>query len=127
MSFTPQLNIPSTLPPLPPATALPWSAEVVQAHRGLVSAFESSYRALNLDESDPIRLGHHLKQAETFMASIAEVLSFQTENPLPLQYTETVNSAVGELIKGLRIALNQATTASVISLCSHSLCSRDEK
>ena len=51
-----QPEILSTLPSLPPATALPWSAEIIQAQCGLVSAFGISYRALNLDESDPFAL-----------------------------------------------------------------------
>ena len=106
-------EIPSALPPLPPATALPWPAEVIQAHWGLVSAFGSSYRALNLDESDPIRLGHHLKQAETFMISIVDVLSVQRDNPLPAEYIQNVKGAVEMLIEGLQDALGQATAAFV--------------
>jgi len=109
-------KIPSTLPPLPPPSTLPWSAEIINAHRGLVSAFETSYRALNLDESDPIRLGHHLKQAETFIASIVDVLSIQTDNPFPPEYVEVIRRAVALLVDGLRVALSQATSAFVISL-----------
>jgi len=111
-----QSMIPSALPPLPPATRLPWSAEVIEAHRGLVSTFGTSYRALNLDESDPIRLGHHLKQADTFMASIIDVLSVQEANPLPNEYIETVRGAVTLLVDGLRVALNDATSAFVVFL-----------
>jgi len=109
-----QSKIPSTLPPLPPATISPWPAEIIQAHYGLISSFESSYRALNLDESDPIRLGHHLRQAETFMTSIVDALSFQTDNPLPPEYVETMKGAVASLIRGLQSALSQATAAFVI-------------
>ena len=110
-----QPQIPSTLPPLPPATGLPWSAEVIEAHRGLSSAFRTSQRALNLDESDPIQLGHHLKQAETFMTSIVEVLSIQVDNPLPPWYIKTIREAVTLIVEGLHIALSQATIACVIS------------
>lgn len=108
--------IPSNLPPLPPATTVPWSAEVIEAHRGLVSTFGISYRALNLDESDPIRLGHHLKQAETFMTSIVDVLGAQQVNPLPPEYIATVREAVMLLVGGLKAALGEATSALVISL-----------
>lgn len=108
-----QSRIPSTLPPLPPATGLPWSAEVIRAHHGLVSAFRTSWGALNLDESDPISLGHHLKQAETFMASVVEVLSIQMDNPLPSEYIETIRGAVTLLVDGLQIALSQATLVCV--------------
>jgi len=110
------MNIPSGLPPLPPATTVPWSAEVIEAHRGLVSTFGISYRALNLDESNPIRLGHHLKQAETFMASIVDVLGVQQVNPLPTTYIETIREAVISLTDGLRAALSEATSAFVILL-----------
>jgi len=109
-------KIPSTLPPLPPATALPWSAEIVQAHQGLVLAFGSSYRALNLDESDPIRLGHHLKQAETFMVSIVDVFGVQTDNPLPTEFIKVIRGAVTSLVSGLQDALSQSTLAFVVFL-----------
>lgn len=109
--------IPQTLPPLSPATpALPWSAEIIQAYRGLISAYGTSYRALNLDESDPIRLGHHLKQAETFMTSIVNVLSTQADNPLPTAYIKIIRGAVELLVDGLRNALIQATSMFVNSL-----------
>lgn len=108
--------IPSSLPPLPSATAAPWSAEVIEAHRGLASTFGISYRALNLDESDPIRLGHHLKQAETFMTSIVDVLSIQQDNPLPPEYIATIKEAVTSLVDGLRVALNEAASALVVFL-----------
>ena len=114
LSTSAKSEIPSTLPPLPSAAALPWSAKIIQAHRGLVSAFGISYRALNLDESDPIQLGHHLKQAETFMTSIVDVFSAQADNPLPVEYVGVIRGAVELLIDGLRDALSQATTASVI-------------
>lgn len=110
-------GIPLALPPLPPATTLPWSAEVVQAHRGLVSAFGISYRALNLDESDAIRLGHHVKQAKTFMTSIVDVFDAQTHNPLPTDYIKTLRRAVELLIDGLQVALSRATSVFVVNLC----------
>ena len=116
LSTLARTNIPSGLPPLPPATTVPWSAEVIEAHRGLVSTFGISYRALNLDESDPIRLGHHLKQAETFMASIVDVLGVQQVNPLPTTYIETIREAVISLTDGLRATLSKATSAFVILL-----------
>jgi hypothetical protein len=106
--------IPATLPPLPTAATLPWSADILQAHCGLTSAFEIAYRALNLDESDPVRLGHHLKQAETFMTSIVDVLGRLTENPLPAHYVKTLRTATESLVNGLQDALSQATSAYVI-------------
>ena len=115
-SFTmAQSQIPLALPSLPHAIDVPWSAEIVEAHNGLTSTFRTSRAALNLDESDPIRLGHHLKQAETFMVSIVEVLGHQT---LPHEYIEAISGAVSSLVLGLRQALTEATAAFVISLAN---------
>ena len=91
----------------------PWPAEIIEAHRGLSSAFRTSRAALNLDESDPIRLKHHVKQAETFMVSIVEVLSHQTANPLPQEYIETLSEMVSSLVVGLQLVLTEATLAYV--------------
>jgi hypothetical protein len=110
-----QPQIPLILPSLPRATDTPWSAEIVEAHRGLASAFRTSRAALNLDESDPIRLGHHLKQAETFMVSIVEALGHQTANPLPQGYIEATSEIISSLVVGLRLALTEATVMFVIS------------
>ena len=107
-------QIPSSLPPLPVSTTQPWSADIIQAHRSLTSSFGISYRALNLDESDPIRLGHHLKPAETFMCSIVDALSLQEHNPLPAEYIGSLEEAVELLVDGLKDALSQATLALVI-------------
>ena len=83
--------------------ALPWSAEVIQAHCGLCAAFKASQTALNLDESDPIHLGHHLHQAKTFMVSIVDVLGQQTTNPLPSGYIKGISEAMLTLIDCLQI------------------------
>jgi len=107
-------QIPLVLPGLPQATNTPWPAEIVEAHHGLASAFRSSRAALNLDESDPIRLGHHVRQAETFMGSIIDVFSHQSVNPLPEEYIETLSRMVSSLVTGLRLALAESTVASVL-------------
>jgi len=115
MSFTAtQPQIPLILPGLPNSVGVPWSAEIVEAHHGLASTFRTSRVALNLDESDPIRLRHHVKQAETFMVSIIEALSHQTTNPLPQEYIETLSEIVSSLVAGLRVALTEATVAFVV-------------
>ena len=105
-------KIPSTLPPLPLplAPSAPWTAAIVEAHRGLSTAFLASRRALNLDESDPIRLGHHIKQAETFMTSIIDALGSQTDNPLPPSYIREIRNSIALLVSGLHTAHDQATS-----------------
>lgn len=103
--------IPNTLPALPPAGEVPWSAEIIEAHRTLCTTFLASRRALGLDESDPIRLGHHCKQAEAFMISIVDALHRIEDNPLPEDHIRTVREAVVLLADGLRIAHKEATSA----------------
>jgi hypothetical protein len=98
-------------PSLPPSNVLPWSADVVSAHQGLSSAYLASQRALKLDESDPIRLGHHLKQAETFMRSIVDALACESANPLPDEHIGIIRELVDRLAVDLRVAHKQATVA----------------
>jgi hypothetical protein len=76
----------------------------------LTSAYLASQRALELDESDPIRLGHHLKQAETFMSSIINALALQPDNPLPDGYIRTIKERVEELVVELRVAHKEAAS-----------------
>ena len=112
-SVTTEPQIPLTLPGLPYATNIPWSAEIVEAHRGLTSAFRTSQAALNLNESDPIRLRHHIKQAKTFMVSIINVPGHQTTNPFPQEYIGTLSRMVSLLLAGLQLALTESTVASL--------------
>ena len=116
MSTTTKPKIPSTLPALPPSASTPWSADIIQAHRGLASAFGIAYRALNLDKSDSIRLGHHLKQAETFMTSIVGVFDTLTDNPLPSTYVKATREVVDSLVSGLQDAFDRATSTFVIPI-----------
>lgn len=113
---TKQSSIPQSLPNLPSSIGTPWSAEVVQAHRGLHAAYRTSRAALNLDESDPIRLGHHLHHATTYMVSIAEVLGLEESNPLPPPYIKEISQAIGALVGGLRKALAESTAVFVSSI-----------
>ena len=108
--------IPQSLPDLPPTTGSPWPAEIVQAHHGLHAAFKASRTALNLDESDPIRLGHHLQQVKTFMVSVFEALGRQENNPLPPTYIKQVGDAILGLVSGLQSALTKATAMYVVIL-----------
>lgn len=82
--------IPNQLPDLPSPTTLPWSAEITQAYQGLQSGYRASKAAINLDESDPIRLGHHLHQAKAVMVPIVEALESHHSNPLPHAFIKGV-------------------------------------
>ena len=103
------------LPDLPPSVGLPWPAEVIQAHRGLQAGFRASQAALNLDESDPIRLGHHLHQAKTAMVPVVEALRRQKSNPLPSMHIEKITMAIFTLVNKLQSALAESTAACVTS------------
>ena len=112
--MSPCLPIPPELPELPPSTTLPWPAEVVQAHCELQAGFRVSQAALNLDESDPIRLGHHLQRAKTIMVPVVEVLRRKKSNPLPPTYIKGITESVFALVEGLQLALTKATAACVL-------------
>lgn len=108
--------IPQTLPDLPSSVGAPWSAKVIQAHRGLCAAYRTSRAALNLDESDPIRLGHHLHHARTYMVSIVEVLGLQESNPLPSVYIKDISQAIAALVSCLQTSLTESTITFVVYL-----------
>lgn len=101
------------LPALPPSPGLPWPAEVVQAHHGLQAGFRASRSALNLDESDPIRLGHHLHQVKTIMVPVIDALGRQTS--IPPAYVKKITEAIFTLVDGLQLALVKSTAACVAS------------
>ena len=94
----------------------------MEAHHGLASAFKISRATLNLDESDPIQLGHHLQHTKTFMLSIIEVLGHQMTNSLLLEYIKGLHHTVSSLVDGLQSALNEVAavfiTFSLIYLVS---------
>lgn len=98
---------PASLPPLVP-TDTPWPAEIVTAHERLTSMFSSARNALNLDESDPIKLRFHLDRASTIMVSIIDALATQNVATLPDQYIISLAQDVGSLVVHLRHALDGA-------------------
>lgn len=112
-TMTPRSPLLKQLPNLPSSIILPWSAEVVQAYRRLQAGYRASQTALNLDESDPIRLGHHLHQVKTVMIPVVEVLGQQSSNPLPPVFTREISEAVLELVDGLQSAFEESTAAYV--------------
>lgn len=101
---------PISLPPLPPAANdTPWPAETVTAHVQLTSAFNSARNALNLDESDPIKLRFHLDRASTFMVSIIDALATaQDQSLLPDGHIVSLAQGVGSLVVYLRNTLDGA-------------------
>jgi hypothetical protein len=98
---------PASLPPLPlVANNTPWPAEVVTAHEQLISTFNSARHALNLDESDPVKLRFHLDRASTIMVSVIEALVSQST--LPDEHIVSLAQGVGSLVVYLRNTLEGA-------------------
>lgn len=98
---------PGQLPPLPHAPLeAPWPPEIHTAHMQLVSSFDSSRRALNLDESDPVRLRFHLDRAVTVMVSIVDSLAAQEHPHLPINHINSLAHSVATLVIYLRNTLD---------------------
>ena len=103
------LPLPVRLPSLPQAPAdNPWSADIIAAYEGLNTSFNSARRALDLDESDPIRLRYHLDRASGFMVNVVEALGVREVNPLPSSHLSSLATAVGSLVFHLRKTVDEA-------------------
>jgi hypothetical protein len=99
--------LPEFLPVLPDASQQnSWAADVTDAHGELVAAYNSARLALNLDESDPIRLRFHLDRATGFMADLVKSLGLQENNPLPSSYIVPLAATIGSLVERLHEALD---------------------
>lgn len=95
------------LPALPePHGQRPWPADVYDAHRRLRILFSSARSALNLDESDPIRLRFHLHRSTNLMLPLIRALGFREEQPLPSAHIELLAQHIGTLIIRLRNMLD---------------------
>jgi hypothetical protein len=106
-----------SLPLLPqPPIDHPWSADIVTAHNELRASFDSARRALNLDESDPIRLRYHLNRASSFMVDVIGALGLREVDPLPSSHLNSLAIAVGSLVVRLRGTLADACVRYVIFL-----------
>jgi hypothetical protein len=112
--------LPEGLPSLPePPTDHPWSADVITAYQELNASFDSARRALNLDESDPIRLRYHLDRASGFMVNIVDALGTREVNPLPSSHLRSLAVAVGSLVFYLRKTVDEANIRYVPFFCTH--------
>lgn len=107
-------NLPDDLTPLP--THFAWPAGIIDAFQQLSTAYLSTRRALDLDESDPIRLRYYLNHASNNMVSIVKALAVHEGNPLPPEYFQSLAHSIGTLILHLREALSQAEIRCVFIL-----------
>ena len=90
---------------LPRPGHAPWPADIVDGHSTLKSAHEMVSRALNLDESDPIRLRHHERQIKTTMLSTLQALAARENPPLPEHYIDDAANSVRQQARLVGIAL----------------------
>ena len=86
----------------------PWPAAIVDGHNTLKATYDAASRALNLDESDPIRLQHYEKQTKTLMLSTLEALAACGNPSLPEHYIEDIANLVRELAQSMTTALSSS-------------------
>ena len=100
---------PDKFPDLPLRSGpTPWPAPIVDSHAELKAIHDATSRALNLDESDPIRLRHYEKQIKTAMLSTLQALA-ASENPsLPERYIKGVANSIERLVDATSDALNSS-------------------
>lgn len=97
------------LPPLPePRGSRPWPADVTDAHCRLRLLFSSARSALNLDESDPIRLKFHLHRATSLMLPLVRALGCREDYPLLEAHVQLLAQNIGRLVIHLRNTLDGA-------------------
>ena len=100
---------PDEFPELPsrPGPA-PWPADIIDGHNTLKAVHKAASRALNFDESEPIRLRHYDKQIKTTMPSTLQAL-VACENPsLPECYVDAVANVIRTLSGSVAIALTSS-------------------
>ena len=100
---------PAEFPELPSRSChAPWSAAITDGHDTLKAAYGAASRALNLDESDPIRLRHYETQIKTVMLSTLQALAACKAPPLPEHYIEDVANLIRKLAGSMATALDSS-------------------
>lgn len=87
---------------------IPWPADIIDGHTALKSVHEATSRALNLDESDPIRLRHYDKQIKGVMLSTLQALAASEKPPLPEHYIKDAVNVVRMLASSTATALDSS-------------------
>ena len=100
---------PAEFPELPSRSChAPWPAAITDGHNTLKVAYSAASRALNLDESDPIRLRHYETQIKTVMLSTLQALAACEAPPLPERYIEDVANLIRTLAGSMATALDSS-------------------
>jgi hypothetical protein len=116
MASIPQ-PLPTSFLSLPAVTAdgsLP--SDVIQAHQALDKLFESARNALNLDESDQIRLKYYLHKVDTVAKPIVIGLQSNNRSDIPHDYVVAVTTLISLLEHHLQNAL-ASSQARLVGIC----------
>ena len=96
-------------PELPPRSGhAPWPTGITEGHDTLKATYNAASQALNLDESDPIRLKHYERQTKTVMLPTLQALAASGGPPLPERYIEDVANLVQTLAGLMAAALSSS-------------------
>lgn len=87
---------------------LPWPAGITDGHNALKMTYEAASRALNLDESDPIRLQHYEAQIKTVMLPTLQALAACERPLLPEHYIKDAANLIQGLARSMATALNSS-------------------
>jgi hypothetical protein len=91
-----------------PSGPVPWPADILDGHMTLKVAYNAASRALNLDESDPIRLRHYEKQIKAVMLSTLQALAARKRPSIPEDYIEGVANAIRKLAGAMTATLGSS-------------------
>lgn len=86
----------------------PWPADITDGHITLKETYEAASRALNLDESDPIRLQHYNKQIRTIVLPTLQALAACEHPSVPECYIEDAASSIQRLAQLMATALKSS-------------------
>ena len=100
----PENTLPPSIPPLPTLPGTPCPAEIIIAYQQLQNAYTSSYAALQLDEADPMRLGHRCRHTKALVLPLITAMANQDDFPLPLHYVQQLKEMVVGLVAQLEAA-----------------------
>lgn len=110
----PENALPHRIPPLPILPGTPCPAEIMTAYQQLQNAFTSSYVALQLDEADPMCLGHRCRHTKAFLLPLITAMANQDDFPLPLRYIQLLREIVANLMTQLEAAYCRSQQRCVI-------------
>jgi len=102
-------STPLTFPELPSRSGqAAWPADITDGHLTMKATHKAASQALNLDESNPIRLQHYNKQIKTVMLSTLQALAACKSPPVPERYIEDAANSIRQLAWSTATALKSS-------------------